>query len=237
MFKRVTLLAVVFLFFSLVAYPQYHVPAEARQQMTKRYEDYKKAIKIAGGKRVIDGNLTTFLGFRFGMTEKEVETHIDELIKEEKLTPERKYCLLYVSTPFSQYIEQCLGDLFFVYHEGKVYKMGIEFSGKATDKVVPLSTLVNTIQGPLVKRGYEEFNYLIGEKPYDSFLLDNVLVSFSEEDYSMPEDRKTKQENRFNTPTRKRVKVIYTDIYIESSIIKEKNRGIQETLNGLYDDF
>src|SRR5690554_4739874 len=57
----------------------------------KKEEELKQAIEQAQQSGIIETDL--FLGFKFGMTEKDVENHFDQLVKEEKvyLTSTRKY--------------------------------------------------------------------------------------------------------------------------------------------------
>lgn len=214
---------------------------KAERQREKRGEEYIEAEAKASRVRIKGGIQETFLGFRFGMTQSEVEAHITELVREGKLDNNRQYTVNY--DPFiPMKVKVCSAkcDLFFDYYLGRLYKMGLIVNQKANE---PTLDWIPIIDEPLQKKGFERFDYGWTSRPGSygtAYLKDNMNVSYSVDfHYSEVENKRSKRSRIDGTPTLESATktLTYIDLYVAGLIKKSKEEPLRKQLESTKADF
>jgi hypothetical protein len=207
----------------------------------KRGNEYVEAKAKASSVRVKGGIQETFLGFRFGMTQSEVEDHIIELVREGKLDKNRQYTVNYDPyIPMKVKICSAKCDLYFDYYLGRLYTMGLIVEQKEDE---PSLDWIPIIDEPLKKKGFERFDYgwpAIIDSYGTSYLKDNMDVSYSvKEHYSKAENKRRKKSRIDELPTVESVTrtLTYTDLYVAGLIRKSKEEPIRRQLESTKSDF
>ena len=216
---------------------------EVEELRKKRGEEYIEAQAKASSVRVKGGVQETFLGFRFGMPQSEVESHVAKLVREGKLDNNRQYTVNYdpsyqMGHNRTPRVCSAKSRLFFDYYLGHLYKMGLIVEQKASD---PNLYWVTIIDEPLSKKGFDRFDYGWSPSSYStSYLKDNMDVSYSEEKHYLKVENKKKRKSRIDQPpTIESITstLIYTDLYVDGLIRKSKEEPIRRQLESTKLDF
>jgi len=138
-------------------------------KVVKTEETLEKAISNSQQSKIIENKI--FLGFRFGMTEKQVISHLDSLVSSKKVYRNEEGAYQYDFITDSGLILKTTFNA--DYHKGELYKMVYLMRGDLTAKYAAM--VAHTFH----KTGYKGFikDDALGDTKF-TYVKDNIIVYF-----------------------------------------------------------